>query len=395
MPRRSSGRLVCAYSSASRRETDSCSCSAAPAAWLASTSSATAVSVSDSRSIRVRAASRRSSTCRVASCDARAQRRVVPHRRRHVVELGEPGARFLAQRARASGIELDHALEHADHLARPRRRVVVRAQQVERGLAHRLARVARRQDALEQLARLAIVVGLGEQRLGRGERALRIAEVVEPHRRDPRPAALAVLLALAIEPALPQRDQIRPALVALEQALEALADLAVLGRQRQEALVVADRLVGLVGDVLGQLRRLAQQAHPARLVAGHLDRAIVEPERIAPALGDGVDHAQPRKRRVRRRRQPRHAHQDALERRRVVAEPLVAEPAGALADHLGDLGLEVTREGLVVQGHDVVGSIELGRERLGVFPRAHGVRRMSDSGGGFLKLRQIGHEFPG
>ena len=61
--------------------------------------------------------------------------------------------------------------------------------------------------------------------------------------------------------------------------------------------------------------------------------------------------------------------------------------AGAFADHLGDLGLELLRERLVVERDDVVGLVEIGCERLDLFPRADGVWRVLDGGGGFLELQ--------
>src|SRR5207237_8509536 len=112
-----------------------------------------------------------------------------------------------------------------------------------------------------------------------------IAQVVEPDLGDPGATLLALLLGLAVEPALPQPEQIGPPLVALEQALEALADLAVVGRQREQRLVVADRLVGLVRDVLGELGGLAEQPDAALPGGGGLDRAVVEPELVGPPRG--------------------------------------------------------------------------------------------------------------
>ena len=315
------------------------------------------------------------------------------HRRGQVVELGEPRSGLLAQLAAVVGIEQDRLLDHADRLARPLRLVVVRAQQVERVVAHAAVGVRTLEDALEQRAHVVIVLGLGEQRLGRRQRARRVVQVVEPARRDPRAGPLALALGLAVEPAFPQRDQVRPPLVALAQALEALADLDVVGDQRQQPLVVADRLVGLVRDILRQLRGLAQQLDPPRLVLRGRQRRVVEPERVAPALRDRIDDAQPLQRGVRGRREHADAAQDLLEHAGVVAEPLVAERARALADHLGDLGLELARQRLGVQRDDVVGAIEIRGERLGLVPRADRVWRMLDGGGGFLQLSKIGHGF--
>src|SRR5262249_45980341 len=139
---------------------------------------------------------------------------------------------------------LDDALEDADDLARSRGGVVVAAQQIERGVADRLLRVLRLDDALEEAARLlvALALGLGEERPHRGERARRIVQAVEPARRDAGAGPLAILLRLAVEAALPQRDQIGPPLVALEQALERRPQLGVVRGEREQALQVADRL---------------------------------------------------------------------------------------------------------------------------------------------------------
>ncbi len=296
------------------------------------------------------------------------------HRGGQILELGEPAARLLVELARASGIDRDHALEDADDLARTLGLIVVRAQQIEGGLANLLVRVRGLDDPLEELRALLVVVGLGEQRLGRREGALGIAQAVEPHRRDARPVALAVLLRLTLEPALPELDQIRPALVALEQTLEALADLGIVGRQRQELLVVADRLVGLIGDILRELRSFAQQADAARTILGRFDRAVVETERIGPAFGDRIDDAEALQRRVRRRSESRDAHENLLEHGRIVTEPFVAEPARALTDHLGDLRLDGRSERFIIERDDLVGLIEVGREGLDLFPGAHRVR---------------------
>ncbi len=319
---------------------------------------------------------------------------VMIHRRRQIAEVGEPRARLLAQLVRARRSEGDDLLEDANDLARPRRRVVVRAQQVECGGAHAGRGLLRLDDPLEQRAAVRVVFRLDEQHLRGTERVPRIAEVVEPARRDPRAAALAVLLRLAVEPAFPQRDQIRPALVALEQTLEAGVDLRIVRDERQQLLVVADRLLGLVRDILRELCGLTKQANATRPILVGLDRAVVQREHVGPALGDGEQHREALQRRLRCRRELEHARQDLLEDLGIVAEPLVAEARRALADHLGDLRFECCGQRLAVQRDDVVGLVELGGEGFGVFPRAHRVRRMLDGGSGFREPRQIDHGLP-
>jgi hypothetical protein len=324
----------------------------------------------------------------------REQRGVVIHRGLVVVELGEPGAGLLAQPAAAGGIELDHPLEHADHLARLAGGVVVRAQQIERGLAHGAGRVGGLDHALEQLARLLVAGRLGEQRLDRGERPRGVAEVVEPGRRDPGAGLLALGLGLALELALPQRDQIGPALVALEQALEPLRELDVVGGERQEALEVADRAIGQLRDVLRELRRLAQHPDPARLVLGRVERAVIEPEHVGPALVLRVDHAEPLDRGVGVRGQLEDPGQDPLDHLGLVAEPGVAERAGALAEHLGDVAGDVAAEDIAIGGDHVVRSIGLGGEVLQLVPRADRVRSFLDGMEGFLERGRFGHGSP-
>jgi hypothetical protein len=322
----------------------------------------------------------------------RQQRGVVIHRRLVVVELGEASAGLLAQRAAAGRIEGDDPLEDADDLARATGRVVVSAQQIEGGVAHRSLAVRRLDDALEQRTGLAIVLGVAEQRSHRGQGARRVAHVVEPARRDAGAGPLALLARLALEPALPERDQVGPPLVALEEPLEALAELLVLGGQRQQTLQVADGLVGEVRDVLGQLRRLAQEADAAPGVLGRLEGAIVEPQQIAPALALGVEHAEPLQRRLRLRRQLEHAGEDALEHVGLVAEPLVAEVRGALADHLGDLRLGPGLQHVAIERDDVVGLVVGGSESFDFIPRSGGVRSTANGASGVFQIGTIGHE---
>ena len=313
------------------------------------------------------------------------------HRRGQILELGEARACLLVERAAAGGVEADHALDHADHLARALRRVVVRAEQIERVVAHRLRRRRRGHRALEQLRALLVVIGLAEQRLGGRQRTLRIVEVVEVDLRDARAGALAILLGLALEAALPEPDQIGPPLVPLEQALEALAHLTVIRREGQQRLVVLDGLVGLVRDILRELRGLAEQADAPRLVARDADGAVVEPERVLPSLGARVQHGEALQRGVGRGGEHGDAAEDPLEDGRIVAEPRVAEGGGAIADHLGDLRFEVCRQRLAIQRHDIVGTVELRGELLHLFPRADAVRRMFDGSSSFLQRGEVGH----
>ncbi len=312
----------------------------------------------------------------------RQQRGVVIHRRAVVVELGQAGAGLLAQGPAAVGIDRDHPLEHADDLARPVGGVVVGAQEIERAVALVLLGVGGLDDPLEQRGGLAVVLGPGQHHPHRRQRARRVLEVVELAGRDPGPALLALDLAQPLEPALPQRDQLGPALVALEQALERRLQLRVVGGQRQQALLVADRLLGLVGDVLGQLRGLAQQLDAPGRVLDREQRAVVEPEQIGPALAVGVEHAQALQRLLRLRRQVEDLDQDALGDLGLVAEPLVAERRRALADHLDHLRVEPLLQHVAVQRDHVVGAVGRAGELFGLIPGRHGLGGGLDGGGG-------------
>ena len=140
-----------------------------------------------------------------------------------------------------------------------------------------------------------------------------------------------------------------------------------------------------------ELRRFAEEPDAPRLVLGGVDRAVVQPERVVPALGDGVDHRQSLQRRVRRRGELDHPVEDLLEDLRVIAEPLVAEPAGALADHLGHLRFDRASERFVVERHDLVGLVEIGCETFDFLPRRHRVWRVTNRSGSFLELNEVGH----
>ena len=171
-PSRSRGWLVCAYSAASRRATTSCSCSAAPliaggldeqldrALGVAAAARAACArprraarpGASASRRRRARrrrrrrrsdrggrrarragAASPRSTTTRASS---RAAPRSDPSRRADRRARRAACRPPRAARRCSRGSSAITRLEDADHLARALRRVVVRAQQIERGVAH-------------------------------------------------------------------------------------------------------------------------------------------------------------------------------------------------------------------------------------------------------------------
>ncbi len=317
------------------------------------------------------------------------------HGRGVVFQRRQPRARLLAQGLALVGRgHLDRGLEHADDLARALGALVVQAQEVERARPHVAGRAVVGDDALEELARRPVVLGLGQQRTHGFERARWLVQIVEPASGDAQPALLALLGPLILELRFPERDEIAPALVALEQALQRALELDVTGLERHQLLQVADRLVGLIGDVLGHLRGLLQELDTTRVVVGVLQRVIVEREHLIPALQAGEHHREPLERPLGVGVDLQDTEQDVLARGRVVAEPLLDQVGGPLAEGNGQLHRQVPGQHRPVQRSDLVGAIELVRERLDDVPTlqiSRGFLYSVDSGIELVADLLIGH----
>ncbi len=240
-------------------------------------------------------------------------------------------------------------------------RLVVRAQQREGAVAHRLVGIGL-EDALDQRAGGAVVAGLGEQRSRRLERLRRLVQVVHPAGGDAQARLFALFGFLVGESLLPQRDQLAPALVALEQALEVLRQLAVFGTQGQEALQIIDRLLRLAGDILGHLCGLVEQALLALVVVDRVDGAVVERQQIVPPLGDREHHGEPLERLDRLGVDLEHASEHADQAGRIVGVPLLVELRGAQAELEHDLGSEIAVDDLAIRCRDRIGRVEIACE---------------------------------
>ena len=261
-----------------------------------------------------------------------------------LAQLGQALGRVAVQRDLALDVsQRQGRLDHADQIAGAAGRLVVVAQEVERALAHRRACLGRGGEPLEQHAGALVgrlAARLGHEQAQGVQRARRLAKVVVPGRRDAQAQLRPLARRHVIHALLPELDQLGEALVLLEQPLERERLLGIAGEQVQAAQV-RDRLGRSRGQVLGDLVRLLEERLLARAVAGLAQRAVVEVEQIAPALGDGEGDGQPLERPLRARRQLEHAQQHLRQTGGVLPEPLLVEADRALANQLGALVVEV------------------------------------------------------
>jgi hypothetical protein len=176
------------------------------------------------------------------------------------------------------------------------------------------------------------------------------------------------LAALELDAPLPQRDQVAPAVLTLEQALEAGLEALVARTQREQLLHVIHGAVGLAREVAGDVRGLLEQLDAAGLADRRDQRLVIEGEQLLPALGERVDRGQLGEGPVGAGLHGEDAEEDAGEAGVVVAEPGLVEGRGAATELLGDLGREVVREGLAVGGGDLVDALEHLGELLGELP---------------------------
>ena len=82
---------------------------------------------------------------------------------------------------------------------------------------------------------------VGEQRAHLGERRVRLGELFVERGRDAKPQLPRLGTGEHLEAEAPGGDELGPALVSFEQALERRGDLAVAGPQTEQLIEVADR----------------------------------------------------------------------------------------------------------------------------------------------------------
>ncbi len=181
--------------------------------------------------------------------------------------------------------ELEVDLEHAHELGD------LVAARVD-GLEHdRRARAELRhvEDLLDELARLRGARPLAQHLLEVRQRARRVAEL----REEQRPEALVEVELLVAHGALPsaleEPSEPVPALLGCVERVERPHRLLVHGVDLEDALVVADGLRPIAGDLLGDERDLGEQLRPACHVAGGLDDSLVERSELGPLLAGRED----------------------------------------------------------------------------------------------------------
>ncbi|MFO0651702.1 MAG: hypothetical protein U0326_36105 [Polyangiales bacterium] len=157
--------------------------------------------------------------------------------------------------------------------------------------------------------------------------------------------------------------------MALIEALERAGHLHVAAVEREEAFEVADRALGLIGEVLGDVRGLVEErgAALAVVVAHALDGAVVEREEVVPPLGDREEHREalegPRRGGV-CREGPLEQQHEAVG----VGGPLVVKGHGAEPQRAQHLCGQRPREHVEVQRLDLFGPLEVAGFGLGGVP---------------------------
>jgi hypothetical protein len=252
--------------------------------------------------------------------------------------------------------EGEGGLEDADDLAGELGVLVEGAQALERALADLGGGVGGGEHALEELAAAAIARLLVEQLLGLGEGGVGAAQAVEQALGDLQLEAGGGLVAEQREALAPEIDEVLPAALALEQALERGGELLVAAAQRHELLQVADRPRDLAGEVLGDARGLVEDGHPTITVADGGEGPVVEAEQVVPAAGEGEHRGEPLKRPLGGGVERQHPLEHGDLGGRVLAEPFDVEAGRPHGEALGGVGGEVVADELAVEGGDLVGA---------------------------------------
>ena len=205
------------------------------------------------------------------------------HRPAVVAGDAEPGPELAVQVGPLVVVdEVERALEHPDHVGRAFAGVVVLAQQRQRATAQGQGGAVVLEQPLEQRAGFEVPGALFEQRLELVEGLAGIVESVEEARRDLDPQDPGLDRRERGQAPPPQVDQVAPPLLPLEQAGEVGLELGVAAVE----LELLDHVVGgallLIGEVLGHVRGVVEQALARGLVGGDRERAVVDPEQLGP-----------------------------------------------------------------------------------------------------------------
>ena len=279
--------------------------------------------------------------------------------------------------------------EDADDLPRLAAGRVVAAQLAEGARTHRRHGAGEGEDALQDGHRGLRARRVGEQRQRLVERLGRARQPVEQARRDLRPPRLRRRRVEIAEVRAPQVDQLSPAPLALQEALQRLGDLPVARRQLGERLQVLDGAIGAPGQILGDLRGLAVQLGAARRLRRSGDDPIVERQQLVPAPLDRVLHGEP----------PEGPVGGGIDGQRAVQhgghggavlEPLGEEADRALAELQRQLGWDLGVDDGAVGVRHVLRALEIGREPLGLVPQLRALGGGGDGGDGLGELGRRG-----
>jgi hypothetical protein len=298
-----------------------------------------------------------------------------------VEQLGSVAVQRLELLARS---EAHARTQDARGVERPIALLERAAEQPQRVAAGARGGVVGAEHALGELQRRLVTGLIGEHATQHVERGRRVLQLVEPAARDLHLETRRIGGTEPVEARVPQRDQLAPALAALEQALEHRAQLRIVRAQRHESFEELDGAIGVVRQVLGHAHRVVEQLDLPLEAVGGVDGALVHVEQLWPAAGGSHAHHHPVEHRLVAGIELEDAEQHGAHLRRFVAEPLLAEAGGTLADaleagsgqlprqHLGiELGHRLWRLRLrgelfeLVPGAVVFGTFTRGRERLG------------------------------
>ena len=296
-------------------------------------------------------------------------RRPVGHRVGGLPPRGDASAELPVQGELLVALrEAQRHAEHADHVLGAIGRLVALAQQIQRAAAHVGRRVLERHDALEQ-RQVGRLVGLGlEERADLGEGRGGVTEIVEIASRDALPHGERVGLGGLLGAAAPEMDELLPALLPLEETLEARDQLPVAGAQGEELREVVDGAIGGAGEVLRELRSLVEELLAARVVSGSGEAAVVDGQQLGPALADREDHGDALQRPVRLGIDLEHARQHAHQVGGVLREPLLVEAHRALPQRLRQVTAQILRQHGAIERADLVRSLRLLGELLQPIP---------------------------
>ena len=254
-----------------------------------------------------------------------------------------PHSRRRSRRRSPLG-EADRGPEQVGHARAGAGRLVAQAQGVERVETRRGRRALVGEQALEQPRQRRVLVQIGKKDAHLGERRVWLRELLVQRGRDAQAQLAGLGAGQHLQPEPPRRDQLGPALVSFQQALERRRDLAVGGPQPEQLLQVADRARVIADEVLGDPGRLLEDLGAAIEAARDRQPRVVGVQHVAPALGHRQRHDQRAERPVGVRRGLQDGAQHLDRFGRALAEAVGREAGRAMRQHVQDRLRDVRRD---------------------------------------------------